>query len=318
MKINYVAYLNPFEYSGGGELSMRRILETGTNLGHRIKISSVYSSYKIDLFKKADLYFLADIYNAPIRFKPRKLKRYFKTEFINNIIRNEKYIHFDNAYCDVCDMPDYLPCNGQIEGERCPFKTKWLFWHTKKCFRVFTKKMYQNSQLNVFVSPLHRRTVQKIMGNNVIEKYYEAKPLIDLKQFYNFHKERDIDNLFAGVICEAKGIDNMKRQFPKENIVLIGKSGKGDDNKYGKRVGFVPYEKMSEYFNRAKYFVFLPRWPEPQGRVVVEAALCGCNLITNGNVGAVSFDFDIAYPQNIINAEIEFWDAIERVFKNGK
>jgi hypothetical protein len=65
--------------------------------------------------------------------------------------------------------------------------------------------------------------------------------------------------------------------------------------------------------NRAKHFVFLPRWPEPQGRVVTEAALCGCQLITNQNVGATSFPFDIANPANFAGANDEFWDAIEKI-----
>ena len=65
--------------------------------------------------------------------------------------------------------------------------------------------------------------------------------------------------------------------------------------------------------NRAKNFVFLPRWPEPQGRVVVEAAMCGCNLITNQNVGATSFPFDLANPANFAGAEDEFWSAIEQI-----
>jgi hypothetical protein len=63
--------------------------------------------------------------------------------------------------------------------------------------------------------------------------------------------------------------------------------------------------------NRAKNFVFLPRWPEPQGRVVIEAALCGCNLITNDHVGATSFPFDISDSSNFQNATEEFWEAIE-------
>jgi hypothetical protein len=63
--------------------------------------------------------------------------------------------------------------------------------------------------------------------------------------------------------------------------------------------------------NRAKNFVFLPRWPEPQGRVVVEAALSGCNLIVNENVGALSFPFDISNPENIRNAEELFWEELE-------
>ena len=65
--------------------------------------------------------------------------------------------------------------------------------------------------------------------------------------------------------------------------------------------------------NRARNFVFMPRWPEPQGRVVVEAALCGCNLILNENVGADSFGFELDQPENLLDAEEEFWNELEQI-----
>ena len=311
MKINYVAYLDPFEYGGGGELTWRRLLEVGTELGHKIKVSSVYKSVKIDIFKKADLFLLANIYNNPVRFKPRRLKRFFDKDFIKNIIRNEKYIHFDNAYCDVCDLPGYLPCNGLIRGQECPFKRRWTFWLSKKCFRNSTRDLYKYSILNVFLSPFHRKTVQKMLEEDIVGDYYECKPVIDYRKFYDQKIERHIDNLFVGVICEAKGLNNMKKQFPDGNIVMIGKTKKGEDKKFGKRLGYVPYEEMPTYYNRTRNFVFLPRWPEPRGRAVLEAALCGCNLICNDSVGALSFPFDIRDPKRFSNAEEEFWEIVE-------
>lgn len=323
MKINYVAYLDPFEYtggeaastgpikySGGGEAVLRGVLEKGRQLGHEIKISSVYGSHKIDVFKKADIYFLADIHNSPTRFIPRRFKRFFDKNFVQSIIQNEKYIHFDNAYCDVCDL-DYLPCNGQIEGEKCSFKPRWTFWLPKRCFRRSTCELYKNSILNVFLSPLHRKTVQKILGENIVRNYYECKPTIDPEKFYDQKKEREIENLFVGVICEAKGLENMKKRFPDGNIIMIGKTKRGTDKKFGQRIEIVPYKDLPRYYNRAKNLVFLPRWPDSLARPVIEAALCGCNLITNDNVGALSFSFDIRDPSNFFNAAEEFWETVE-------
>jgi hypothetical protein len=67
--------------------------------------------------------------------------------------------------------------------------------------------------------------------------------------------------------------------------------------------------------NRAKNFVFLPRWPEPQGRVVSEAALCGCNIIGNENVGALSLGIDLSDPRNYGKEEEKFWMALEGLLK---
>ncbi|MEI8631928.1 hypothetical protein P4S72_07170 [Vibrio sp. PP-XX7] len=45
----------------------------------------------------------------------------------------------------------------------------------------------------------------------------------------------------------------------------------------------------------------------------MEAALCGCNMITNENVGATSFDFDISNEDNLQGAVEEFWEYIMKI-----
>jgi hypothetical protein len=70
---------------------------------------------------------------------------------------------------------------------------------------------------------------------------------------------------------------------------------------------------MPAYMSRAQNLIFLPRWPEPIGRMVVEAKLCGCNLVTNDNVGATSFDFDIGEASNLESSAEEFWERVESV-----
>jgi hypothetical protein len=54
--------------------------------------------------------------------------------------------------------------------------------------------------------------------------------------------------------------------------------------------------QLSEIYNRTQKFVHIPKWQEPSARTVVEAALCGCELILNENVGVLSFGYDIRDP----------------------
>jgi hypothetical protein len=310
MKVNYVAYLNPFECDGGGERNMRALIEYGRAIGHEIRISSVYPNRKINVFNSPDIFLLVDIHNCPGN------RKRLDTGFLNPIVQNEKYVHVDNAYVDVCDMP-YLPCNGNVKGELCPFKVGFLdlrssrLFKNRRCSRNSVVPLYEKAVLNVFASPLHRRIIQNLIGSALVGRYYEYKILLDTNLFYNRSLERDIENLFVGVICEAKGLENMKQRFPDGNIVLIGPTTKSSDKKFGRRVGPVPYHDVPIWMNRAKNFVLLPRWPEPGCRTVVEAALCGCNLITNENVGILSYGFDIGNPSNFSNAEKEFWKALK-------
>lgn len=317
MKINYLSHLNPLNYHGGGEMAMRAIIEVGKARGHQIKISSAKPRTK-DYFTSPDLWLLVDLYNFPItplRFDRNWLRTVIFNEridnpLIDNIIKNERYIHWDNAYVDICNLA-YLPCNGKISNGRCPVKVR--FGGNHRCPIKARSKLYHNAILNIFVSPLHYHTIYGLLGEGVIKDHFICKPLIDTKHFRDMGLKRDIDNLFVGSISEAKGLENMRKMFPKGNITIVGKPDSKTLRSFGNGIGFVPYDRMSELFNHAVNFVFLPRWPEPQGRVVVEAALCGCNLICNDNVGALSFPFDVNNPHNYEDSGGKFWQKIEEL-----
>ena len=97
--------------------------------------------------------------------------------------------------------------------------------------------------------------------------------------------------------------------MPIQIFILLCAPGINID--FGNYLGPVPYDQVPIYMNRAKNFVFLPRWPEPQGRVVAEAALCGCNIIGNENVGALSFGADLTDPSYYKGVEDAFWKKVE-------
>jgi glycosyltransferase involved in cell wall biosynthesis len=294
---------------------MEEIIKGGRSRGHLIKVSSAKPRIR-DFYKQPDLWLLVDIYNCPL--SPYHLNRnWFKTNILNekiedtlvsSIIQNGKYIHWDNAYVDICDM-GYLPCNGSPDNGRCPLKGRHGIYHF--CPREKRAALYSNALLNVFLSPLHLKVIQGLLGDSIIGEYLICKPLIDITLFRNKGLKRDIHNLFVGAISEAKGLENMRNMFPEGNVTLVGKQTSKSMSAFGKMIGYIPYERMSEIYNRAINFVFLPRWPEPQGRVVVEAALCGCKLICNANVGALSFPFDLTSVNNYEYGVNEVWQKIE-------
>lgn len=311
LKVNFLSQINPLRVSGGGEMINRELIEAGLALGHEIRICSAYPETENDSFVDADIYLLSDICNQPAE------KNRLDRQLVDDVIRNKPYIHLDNAYVDVCDLP-YLPCNGDTDGVHCPFKKslsvqKRRMLKRRGCFASDNRELYRNSLLNVFLSPLHRRTVQGVLGNDQVGDFYELRPTVDTTVFADRERRRDIDNLFVGPLNEAKGLEAMRKMFPDGNVVFIGPDSLRRDDVPGHGVGRVAYEDIPEYMNRAVNFVFLPRWPEPMGRVVVEAALCGCNLVTNDNVGATSFAFDVGDPDNLVGAADEFWARIEAV-----
>jgi glycosyltransferase involved in cell wall biosynthesis len=164
----------------------------------------------------------------------------------------------------------------------------------------------------MFLSPLHRRTVVGLLGAETVGRAFDMRPVIDTHRFRNEGRARDIEHLYLGYINEAKGGDNLASEFPGGGLTLAGKLVDARYATIGLHLGPVPAADVPGLLNRARVFVHLPRWPEPQGRTVAEAALCGCELKTNDRVGAVSFGLDLADPATYDGALDEAWEAIHR------
>jgi glycosyltransferase involved in cell wall biosynthesis len=317
LKINFVSYLNPYKYSGGGEMVNRRLIEKGIVRGHKFTFTSAKNRI-IDYDKSADIDFLVDIFNYPETLKSRGAWIHLDSKLIEGIVSSRPFIHMTNAYADVCNL-GYLPCSGRSVNP-CAHKSQFKLKRNiaakefgRTCFatKTIVKESYQKSILNLYVSPLHREITNRVLNMDDTKKSIVVRPIIDLNAFCNKNVDRDIDYLFVGVLSEAKGFESLRKNFSDKEIFMVGDIHPKIKLDFGRHLGKLPYHEIPSIMNRAKNFVFLPRWPEPQGRVVVEAALSGCNLIVNENVGALSFPFDISNPENIRNAEELFWEELE-------
>jgi glycosyltransferase involved in cell wall biosynthesis len=320
VKINFVSYLNPFKFSGGGEVVNQRLINVGQERGHEFTFTTAKNrqfNYRDD----ADFDLLVDIFNFPHTIKSGGNWIRLNKNFIGGIIKNRPFFHLSHSYVDVCNL-GYLPCSGKA-SEPCTDKLNFSVSRSlinreigNQCFaeNQLVRESFTKSISNIFVSPLHLQTTENILNLELESKSIILRPVISVETFRNLGLKRDIENLFVGVISEAKGIENLRARYKNEPIMLAGKLHPGVKLDFGTYLGEVPYSEMPTLMNRAKNFVYLPRWPEPQGRVVVEAALSGCNLVTNEKVGAVSFNFDISNPANLLQVEEEFWEKLEEVF----
>ncbi len=176
-KINYVAYLDPFHFNGGGEMIMNDLLTYAKSIGYEVNITSI-RPFKTNYKKDADLTILSDLFNEPT------LSEKFDLNFIEKIIASDRYIHFDNSYVDSCDL-SYLPCIGENQ-KKC--KQKSIFniksniqrrSFSKKCFQTdsLIQKIYNKSLANIFLSPLHYSKVSKMLNieNN---PYFILRPTV--------------------------------------------------------------------------------------------------------------------------------------------
>jgi glycosyltransferase involved in cell wall biosynthesis len=299
LRVNYIAHLDPFVYSGGAEITYRQLILHGRARGHDIRVSarrwgpaSLVFGQRLDFHEKPDLTLLVDVWNVPER--PWRLD----TALLERVVEGGRYVHMESAWVDICRRP-YFPCGG--DPSCCP----------DACGHQRARWIYGNALGAAFWSPLHRDRAVSVLGDGIIKRSVIIRPCIDTSVFYNRQRTRDIEYLYVGVIADYKGYQNLKRRFgDREDFVFVGKNITGEQL-FGKDLGSVPHQQLAELYNRARNFVHLPEWVEAQGRTVVEAALCGCNLITNDRVGATSFDFDIGNPQEIQRSPDVFWDDIE-------
>jgi glycosyltransferase involved in cell wall biosynthesis len=138
------------------------------------------------------------------------------------------------------------------------------------------------------------------------------RPFIDVERFKPLGLERDIDVLYVGAINEAKGYRNLISRFGTSQVTFAGRNELGGPIA-GTYLGELPYHQLPNLYNRARTFAHLPEWYEPMGRAVVEASLCGCEIVTNERVGAQSFSKQEWTDADLIRSHGErFWDEFER------
>lgn len=160
--------------------------------------------------------------------------------------------------------------------------------------KTFMAGLMTNSFVNIFLSPLHYNEWCKFIGNQIPNPFcYFQK--IDSGIFNNKGYERPINVLYVGAITEAKGVVEAQYMFGN-NIKFIGRGNLDliDQQNY---LGTGTPQEIAEVMNKATFFIHTPNWKEASARTVVEAAMCGCKLIVNENVGACSFGItDLSNP----------------------
>jgi glycosyltransferase involved in cell wall biosynthesis len=303
LRISWLTYLDPFVFSGGGEMHDRLLIEVGRRRGHRITISPWLRRRAQRLLRRAhvlphvpvdwdaDLFVLANIRNHG----PRRDR--FPQGTVDHALSTGRAVILADAWVDVCALD--LPCQGKRES--CP----------ATCSRAFANKLYAAARAAVFVSPMQRTLIESVIDVPLPNTVIYSRPQIDTSLFRQLGNERDIDVLYVGSINRAKGYENLIERFGPDRLTFVGPNYL-DEPIQGTWLGPMANDSLPEIYNRARTFAHLPRWTEPMGRTVVEAALCGCDLVLNDRVGVTSYEpQEWREPARVQgNAEL-FWSDLE-------
>lgn len=195
----------------------------------------------------------------------------------------------------------------------------------------FARRLFLHSKCNFFISPKHLKNHQKHI--------YDMSPThvlplaIDPDVFKHNPKIKRINKTVvnaAGKLHSNKGLMpvlSFASSFPDHEITIHTEtySGLVQLFKNIKNVTIKPKvknEELPDIYSASEYLVHLPVTFGAGERVLIEAALCGCKIISNEMSGHMSWpwmgkepDIDLI-REKITKAPYEFWKIIRKIIES--
>ncbi len=182
------------------------------------------------------------------------------------------------------------------------------------------KTLLADNLLTCFMSPEHRTNHKDYS----IDESYILYPPVDSNIFVNNNSERDVDCVWIGLFHPLKGIQqftNYVHGHPEKKFILVG-FGNEVWIKNIKSLYNVHYFQMIRnsllvpIYNRSKSLYFSPQQDETFGRTVIEAVLCGCDIITDGkyDIPALNLYKRLGIDEmkkTLGNSATKFWEKVE-------
>lgn len=178
----------------------------------------------------------------------------------------------------------------------------------------------------IFTSPLHaqrfaqrwcprghsREHAQNEHGSNLGKI---VPPAVDLRRFRPPRRVRRTEKragscsvaTWRAVSKGAQRVVEYAAELDDETLDVYGPgpwAPKGPGIEY---LGELEQTKLAQTLWRYERFVYLPTALEPFGRCVIEAWAAGCQIVTNGNVGATHW---ISHPAGLETAASDFWEVV--------
>ncbi len=147
----------------------------------------------------------------------------------------------------------------------------------------------------LFLSPLHRRAINTMIRIRGPRQAEIASP-VDLNFFRKvvpFEERRHAALITGDAVRVAPDAEELASAagYPVEYMDYLS----------------VPYEQMPDILNRYQAVVVAPRMLHAFGRLAVEALACGCRVITNERVGAMSYDDPVGAAKESAG---RFWEMV--------
>lgn len=281
----------------GGFAAIMSVINSFNSLDIPCEIITPQDDWKSPSEYEICLY--ADIFNDP------QGSAWFNNEQYQILLSKDNFMVLECAYTGC--TPEPYGIGGKVNNGN----------YESNNLSEFMRALMVKSKLNIFLSPLHKLEFCKFLNIDIPNSYNFFQP-IDTSIFYNKNlSSRDIPFLFVGAMNWFKGLGDAIDIFGNSGLHIVGRHSPVVESlpPNVKYLGEFSPKDLSDIYNRTKRFVHIPKWQEPSARTVVEAALCGCELIVNENVGAMSFGYDIRDPNLSAMSQEHLMSVISKLIK---
>ncbi len=279
---NFYCIINPFKregFQGGGPETYRQIIQNLKECGYGVNLITPHDEFKDP--DKANLNIIQDGWNDP------EGSKWFECDQLIAIRESNTPYIVSECALTACSTKPYCMVGESIIYEDGLTK--------------ITKPFFERAKVVLCTSPLHLETIQKCLNTHLTNGYcYLQEVNTDL--FKNLQLERVIEYLYSGACNWYKGFDRVYEQYTDKGLRIVGPPYK-----------VIDHDMMTHIYNITKTLVHLPRCIESFGRGVAEALLCGCEVIVNENVGAMSYKEDLSNPETYKQSKQKFKEMINEL-----
>jgi hypothetical protein len=276
-----IAWVQDYHKNGGAELSSQVVVSVGSKLGFDI-VGITPENFNEEALQKCDLVIL----NNCFEFDERQFHIIQQTILGTG---KKPYIKYEHDHRELWLRKPI--------GER-------FFQEAKKCF---------------FISPAHLQRHADGFGEWIREKAVVLPLAMRPERWKPVEGiQRKANSFFIPGYTKARETsDEFIKQHPGAEIALMGNNGPVLNNV--KILPEVTHDKMPAIYSEYETVVHLPGKPGSGERVLFEAILCGCKVITNSNGSHSSWDFwqdTNILREKLTAAPYTFWKEVSEIAKD--
>lgn len=276
-QLTKVAWVQDMSKMGGAELSNCVVVNAGTQCGFDI-VGVTPARFNEDILNECDIIIL----NNCMQFTPEQFHklRYHLHE------RTTPFVKYEHDYREF-----------KRQNVSAPF--------------------FLQSRLNIFISPDHLKRHMNTFGGDVAKRSCVLPLAIDTALFNPCEgAERPLGTVLVPNYKKCgENVDDFMKSNAAYKYAVIGQVAKLPALEV-EHLPRVTNDQMPKYYSRFEKMVHLPYDSWAGERIIFEAALCGCEVVTNKNAGHMSWKYDlsdrVSLKKELDEAPFTFWKEIEQ------